>query len=199
MTTKRNQSSTRLIIAISLFAAALISAVALTALGNQRERYWVAAQSIAPGMKINESDLSSVDVALGANAQRYLSGNSSPVGVIATRSISEGELLPLSALEDSGEVSGYEQVPLTVRGGDIPGDINVGEAINIYWVPEPMGVEIVRAPMLVKGNIFLQSIDRKGTNFGNDLGITVLARSSDVLGLLASTINGRLVIVRSRG
>ena len=84
-------------------------------------------------------------------------------------------------------------------GGDIPSDIKVGEGISIYWVPEPMGVEAVRAPMLVKGNIYLQSIDRKGTNFGNDLGITVLARSGDVLELLASTVNGRLVIVRSRG
>ncbi len=199
MTTKRNHSSTRLIIAISLFAAALISAVALTALGNQRERYWVAAQSIAPGMKINQEDLASIDVALGANSQRYLSGNTSPIGAIATRPISEGELLPLSALEDSGQGSGFEQLPLMVRGGDIPGDIQVGEEINIYWVPEPMGVEEVRAPLLVKGNLYLQSIDRKSSNFGNDLGITVLARSDDVLGLLASTVNGRLVIVRSRG
>lgn len=199
MTTKRNQSSTRLIIAISLFAAALVSAVALTALGNQRERYWVAAQSISPGMEITQSNLASIDVALGANTQMYLSGKTSPIGAIATRPISEGELLPLSALEESGGGSGFEQVPLIVRGGDIPGDINVGEEINIYWVPEPMGAEVVREPALVKGNIFLQSIDRKGTNFGNDLGITVLARSSDVLGLLASTVNGRLVIVRSRG
>ena len=199
MTTKRNQSSTRLVIAISLFAAALISAVALTALGNQRDKYWIASRAIAPGMVITQDDLASVDVALGANAGSYLSADSSPIGAVATRSITEGELLPLSALEDSPTGSSAEQVPLLLRGGDIPLDIEAGEEVNIYWVPEPLGMEIVRSPVLVIKNIFLQSIDRKSSNFGNDLSVTVLTHSKDVLKLLASTVDGRLVIARSHG
>ena len=36
-----------------------------------------------------------------------------------------------------------EQVPISVQGSDIPGDIELGEAINIYWVPEAMGMQEV--------------------------------------------------------
>ena len=199
MNRKRNNSNTRLVIAITLFAAALISAVALTALGNTRHSYWVASKTIAPGMTITRADLTTTNVALGDKAEIYLSSGTSPIGAVATRTISEGELLSLSALEDSNSRPQMEQVPLILRGGDIPLDIQVGEEVSIYWVPEAMGVEIPPPPMMVLSSVYLQSIDRKSSNFGNDLGVTVLARSRDVLALLKATVNGRLVLVRSHG
>ena len=199
MNRKRNNSSTRLVIAITLFAAALISAVALTALGNTRHSYWVTTRTIAPGMKITQADLTTTNVALGDKSEIYLSSKTSPIGAVATRSISEGELLSLSALEDSNNRAQVEQVPLILRGGDIPIDIQVGEEVNIYWVPEAMGIQVPPPPMMVLSSVYLQSIDRKSSNFGNDLGVTVLAQSRDVIALLKATINGRLVLVRSHG
>ena len=44
-------AQTRLVIAISLFAAAIISALALTALGNRSDTYWTARESLIPGMQ----------------------------------------------------------------------------------------------------------------------------------------------------
>jgi hypothetical protein len=150
-------------------------------------------------MTITQGDLTITKVALGNTSENYLSSQTSPIGAVATRAISEGELLSLSALEDSRNRAKVEQVPLILRGGDIPLDIQVGEEVNIYWVPEAMGVEVPPPPMMVLSNIYLQSIDRKSSNFGNDLGVTVLAQSRDVLALLKATINGRLVLVRSHG
>ena len=199
MNRKSNQSNSRLIIAIALFAAALISAVALSALSNQRESYWVTAATIAPGMRISQSDITTTKVALGSRSNIYLTSRSSPVGAIATRRITEGELLPLSAIEDSPSRTNIEQVPLVLQGGDIPLDIAVGEEVNIYWVPEALGLEPPAPPMLVLGNIYLQSIDRKSSNFGNDLGVTALVPSRDVIALLKATTSGRIVIVRAHG
>ncbi len=58
-------AQTRLVVAISLFAAAVISAMALTALGNQSDTYWVAGESLVPGTQISESDLVEIQVSLG--------------------------------------------------------------------------------------------------------------------------------------
>jgi hypothetical protein len=199
MTIKQRNSNARLIVAIALFAAALISALAITALGNQRQSYWAAGSALAPGMKVAERDLVKVEVALGNRAELYLSTENSPVGATVIRSISQGELLSISALEDSGSGVRVEQVPLTLRGGDIPVDIQVGEQVNIYWVPDPQGNEVQSKPILVLRHIFLQSIDRKNSNFGTDIAITILVQDQEVISLLKATISGRIVVVRSYG
>ena len=199
MTITQKNSNSRLIVAIALFAAALISALAITALGNQRESYWVAVSPLAPGMKVMQRDLTRVEVALGSRADLYLSIKNSPIGATVTRSISQGELLSVSALEDSDSEIRVEQVPLTLRGGDIPVDIQVGEEVNVYWVPDPQGNELQSKPMLVLRHIFLQSIDRKNSNFGTDIAITILVQDQEVISLLNATISGRIVVVRSHG
>lgn len=199
MTITQKNSNTRLIVAIALFAAALISALAITALGNQRESYWVAASPLAPGMKVTQRDLTRVEVALGSRGELYLSTENSPIGATVTRSISQGELLSISALEDSDSGIRVEQVPLTLRGGDIPVDIQVGEEVNIYWVPDLQGGDVQGKPMLVLRHIYLQSIDRKNSNFGTDIAITILVQDQDVISLLSATISGRIVAVRSHG
>ena len=66
-------AQTRLVVAISLFAAAIISAMALTALGNQSDTYWVARESLIPGMQISENDLAEIEVSLGEANGRYFS------------------------------------------------------------------------------------------------------------------------------
>jgi flagella basal body P-ring formation protein FlgA len=65
-------AQTRLVVAISLFAAAVISALALTALGNQSDTYLVAGESLVPGTQISESDLVEIQVSLGEANSSYL-------------------------------------------------------------------------------------------------------------------------------
>ena len=72
MNNSSKASQTRVVVAVSLFAAALISAMALTALGNQSDTYWVASKNLTPGAQINEADLSQVQVSLGASSSDYL-------------------------------------------------------------------------------------------------------------------------------
>jgi hypothetical protein len=199
MNNSNKAPQTRLVVAVSLFAAALISAMALTALGNQSDTYWVASKNLTPGAQINEADLSQVQVSLGASSSDYLAEDSSPIGTYVLHAIGKGELISINALSDTSREMRSEQVPISVRGSDIPNDIELGEAINIYWVPEAMGMQKIGEPALVISGAYLRSIDRKSANFGTDVALTISVFSREIFALLSATSTGRLVVVRSNG
>jgi hypothetical protein len=199
MNNSSKASQTRVVVAVSLFAAALISAMALTALGNQSDTYWVASKNLTPGAQINETDLSQVQVSLGSSSSDYLAEDSSPIGTYVLHAIGKGELISINALSDTSREMRSEQVPISVRGSDIPSDIELGEAINIYWVPETMGMQKVGEPALVISGAYLRSIDRKSANFGTDVALTISVFNREIFALLSATSTGRLVVVRSNG
>ena len=192
-------AQTRLVVAISLFAAAIISAMALTALGNQSDTYWVARESLIPGMQISENDLAEIEVSLGEANGRYFSKVALVSGAYVLRSIQKGELISISSVSDTPSVLKSGQVPISLRASDLPEDIELGEEINIYWVPETIGLEKPQAPELAISGAFLNSINRKAGNFGSEISLTVSVRNSEIFDLLKATASGRLVIVRSNG
>lgn len=192
-------AQTRLVVAVSLFAAAVISAMALTALGNQSDTYWSARNSLIPGAQISESDLEEVDVSLGEVSGRYLSTDAMAAGAFVLRAIQKGELIAISSVSDTPNSLKSGQVPISIRSSDLPGDIELGESINIYWVKEAMGIEKPLTPELVISGAFLNSINRKDSNFGSDISLTVSVENSEIFELLRATASGRLVIVRSNG
>jgi hypothetical protein len=199
MNKKDKSAQTRLVVAIALFAAAVISAMALTALGNQSDTYWIARNPLIPGTQISESDLSEVEVSLGEAGGRYLSKDVTVTGAYILHSIQKGELISISSVSDFPNALKSGQVPISIRSSDLPEDLGLGEAINIYWVPEAMGMEKPRTPELVISGALLNSINRKGGNFGNDISLTVSVENSEIFQLLQATASGRLVIVRSNG
>ena len=192
-------AQTRLVVAISLFAAAVISALALTALGNQSDTYWVARESLIPGAEISESDLAEIEVSLGEANGRYLSKSAIVAGAYVLRSIQKGELISITSVSDTPSVLKSGQVPISIRASDLPEDIELGEAIDIYWVPEAIGIEKPQLPELAISGALLNSINRKAGNFGSDISLTVSVQNSEIFDLLKATASGRLVIVRSNG
>jgi hypothetical protein len=192
-------AQTRLVVAIALFAAAVISAMALTALGNQSDTYWIARNSLIPGTQIAENDLSEIEVSLGEATNLYLSKDVMVTGAYIVRTIEKGELIAIGSVSDIPSSLKSGQVPISIRSSDLPEDIELGEAINIYWVPEAMGMEKPQTPELVISGAFLNSINRKAGNFSSDISLTVSIDNNEIFDLLKATASGRLVIVRSNG
>ena len=198
MNTQKKAAQTRFIVAVSLFAAALISALALTALGNRTDSYWVAKSALAPGVEISRDQVALVKVALGESASRYISSDTPLVGSFITRAQSDGELISIDDVSDLAPTQRTQQVPIAVRSTDLPIDISIGEAINIYWVPESaMGGVQIGVPEVVVKNAYIRSIDRKSANFSSDIALTISLIDSQIINLLDATVSGRLVIVRA--
>lgn len=200
MNTQKKAAQTRFIVAVSLFAAALISALALTALGNRTDSYWVAKSALAPGVEISRDQIALVKVALGESASRYISSNIPLEGSYITRAQSAGELISIDDVSDLAPTQRTQLVPIAVRTTDLPSDISIGEAINIYWVPESaMGGVQIGMPEVVVKNAYIRSIDRKSANFSSDIALTISLIDSQIIKLLDATVSGRLVIVRALG
>ena len=200
MNPQKKAAQTRFIVAVSLFAAALISALALTALGNRTDSYWVAKSAIAPGVEITRNQIALVKVALGESASRYISSSTPLEGSYITRAQSAGELISIDDVSDLATTQRTQQVPIAVRSTDLPIDISIGEAINIYWVPDSaMGGVQIGVPEVVVKNAYIRSIDRKSANFSTDIALTISLIDSQIINLLDATVSGRLVIVRALG
>jgi hypothetical protein len=200
MNTQKKAAQTRFIVAVSLFAAALISALALTVLGNRTDNYWVTKSALAPGVEISRDQIALVKVALGESASRYISSNTPLEGSYVTRAQSAGELISIDDVSDLAPTQRTQLVPIAVRATDLPSDISIGEAINIYWVPESaMGGVQIGMPEVVVKNAYIRSIDRKSANFSSDIALTISLIDSQIIKLLDATVSGRLVIVRALG
>ena len=200
MNTQKKAAQTRFIVAVSLFAAAIISALSLTALGNRTDSYWVAARNLAPGSEISPDDIYLVKVALGDISSDYISGETPLVGSYLIRAQSAGELIALNEVSDLAPTDRAQQVPIAVLSSDLPTDISIGEAINIYWVPDfAMGGVQIGSPEIVVKQAYIRSLDRKSSNFSSEVALTISLLDTQIINLLNSTVSGRLVIVRAAG
>lgn len=200
MNTQKKAAQTRFIVAVSLFAAAIISALSLAALGNRTDSYWVASSNLAPGTEISSEDISLVKVALGDLSSDYISSETLIVGSYLKRAQSAGELIALNEVSDLAPTERAQQVPIAVRSADLPIDLSIGEAVNIYWVPESaMGGVQIGSPEVVVRQAYIRSLDRKSSNFSSEVALTISLLDTQIINLLNSTVSGRLVIVRAVG
>jgi hypothetical protein len=136
---------------------------------------------------------------LAENGGLYLTQDLNPIGSTSISAIGTGEFIALNSITEESTAFDSEQVPINIAASDIPADIEMGELISLYWVPEPLDRTSLSTPELLLSGVFLRSIDRKNSNFGNGLAITISVDNSQVKKLLSGTSSGRLVIVGSHG
>jgi hypothetical protein len=197
MTLPKKTRSARLPMAVTLIAAAFVSAFLIATFSNKGADYWVITAPIAPGHQISASDVSVVHLNLNTSAQFYLSKEIEPIGMIATRIMHAGEIIGSTDLTSAMDAMSTSAVPISVRSVDIATGLSVGEAVDIYWVLDTQNSDDSIAPILILGGVTLLSYDDGGKNFGNDIGLSVAVEETQVLRLLSATTLGRLVVIRS--
>ena len=197
MTPYKKPRSTRLPLAITLIAAAFVSAFLIATFSNKGSDYWVINAPISPGHQISAADVSIAHLNLDASAQFYLSIDVEPIGMVATRIMHAGEIIGSRDLTSAIDAMSTSAVPLSVRSVDLATGLRVGEDVDIYWVLDTQNGEDVMDPVLILGGVTLLSYDDGGKNFGSDIGLSVAVEETQVLRLLSATTLGRLVVIRS--
>ncbi len=113
----------RLIVGIVLVVASVVMGALLVSRLSETTPVVVARSPIVPGDVIDAADLTTADLRLGDQTDLYVDTlDAVPEGAVATRTIQAGELVPVSAIGQAGDV------PL--RPVVIPVDTTVAESVT---------------------------------------------------------------------
>lgn len=199
MAIHRKSSRSRLILAIALICASLISAFIFSSLANQKTTMLVSKSFLLPGHQITQSDLERVQVTLGEISANYVQQESELVGAFTRVRIEGHELIAHSSISMASDALSLSSVPLSIRSADAPEGIQPGSMIDVYWVQAETTGDIQLIPELVIAGAHVLAITKSGSNFGSEIGLTVAVQSDEVLLLLGATSQGRVVLVSSHG
>ena len=199
MAIHRKSSRGRLVLAIVLITASLVSAFIFSSLANQKTSMIVSTDFLLPGHQIIESDLTRIQVSLGEVADNYVSDTSQIVGSFTKLRIEARELISKSSISSQSDAISLSSVPLSIRSADAPDGLIPGASVDIYWVQDDTNADMQLIPELVVVDAHVLAITKSGSNFGSEVGLTVAVSSEDVLLLLGATSQGRVVLVSSHG
>ncbi|MFT4220505.1 MAG: hypothetical protein QM611_08320, partial [Microbacterium sp.] len=114
----------RFLLGLALIAASVAGVWFLVTASRQTVPVLAATRTIVPGEAVSAAELREVDVALGASETAYLAPGALSEGAVATRTIHEGELVPLTAI---GEADAARTTTVVVRSAtDVPAAVAAG-------------------------------------------------------------------------
>jgi hypothetical protein len=125
----------RLVIGLALVAGAVAGVYAVVTAADTSVQVYVARAALAPGDRITETDLRVASVRLDAATELYLAPGDIPSeGLIVTRSVTPGELVPTQAI---GSTDGLRltSVVLAVTGA-LASAIDSGSTVDIWAARE---------------------------------------------------------------
>jgi hypothetical protein len=194
---QKNSFSARLPLAITLIIASFASVIFITSMANKGADYWVVRGSVISGHVITSSDLETVHMNLNKSSAIYIDQTFNPIGLIALRTLQDGEVISTSDLGSAIQGQSTSAVPLSVRSVDIAQGLTLGEGVDIYWVTDSNNGEEVLEPVLVLAGAALLSLENTGNSFSGDVGLSIAVEQSQVLRVLSATSIGRLVVIAS--
>ena len=193
----RKAHSPRFVISIALFVAALLASFLMSIAANQKERYWVVINPIAAGSEVRTQDLGQIEVTLGESGDKYLPATINPAQSVSLRRLLPGELILIQSLSMLSESEINNEISLSLRSVDIPTGVAVGSLVNIYQLHDAKNEEAAIEPTLILRSAQVSSLDRKGSNFGGEVALTISASPRDAERVLAASTSGRLVAVQT--
>ena len=197
MRSQKNSFSARLPLAITLIIASFASVIFISSIANKGANYWVVRGSVVSGHVITSSDLETVHMNLNKSSALYIDKTFNPIGLIALRTLQDGEVISTSDLGSAIQGQSTSAVPLSVRSVDIAQGLTLGEGVDIYWVEDSNNGEAVLEPVLVLAGATLLSLENTGNSLSGDVGLSIAVEQTQVLRVLSATSLGRLVVIAS--
>jgi len=147
----------RVVGGILLVIAAVVIGARVISASSQTQAVWAAERDLASGTVVGPGDLTSIDVNLGDNANLYLTpASASPVGMTMVNPILAGQLLPSSAVEESG--SG-RVVAIGVEPDKMPPGVAHGSTVDLYLTKAGVaGADANATTELIGRDITVQSV-----------------------------------------
>ena len=118
-------------IGVALIVSSIIGVVALVSSSDRTTEVWAARAALSVGDRVTASDLVLRAVRLGDADELYLLRSRMPAaGLLISRAVSAGELLPVSAV---GQQQGERVAPIVVAvTGQLPASVKAGSVVDLW-------------------------------------------------------------------
>jgi hypothetical protein len=185
----------RFAIGVLLVAASVTGVVAIVGAADTSLLVYAARQPLAPGDRIDGDDLVATNVRLDGAAELYLLPDDLPEeGLVVTKPVADGELVPASAV---GSRLGEQQTAIVLAvNGELAASVVPGSGVDV-WSARQIGSGLFEAPaVIVSAATVVRLVDREG--FVVDDGsaaIEVLVPRSQIARVLEAVANDDAVSV----
>lgn len=196
---KDNKSQRRLVVALSLFSLSIFSSFLFSYLAQMGDSYWVTSRPLARGVQVTSADVLLRKMEFGDGVAGYLSDNVNPIGSITRRNIGQMQVIHSSDVSNDSNDLTNESVSISIKVGDIPTTVSIGDLVSLYQVYESRNGEEVPLPNRILSGVFVREISEGSANFGGGISLTLSITRDLVPELLAATSSGRIVVVATDG
>ncbi len=186
--------NSRLAMGLAILFTALLAGSLIAKEANRTVYVWAANSELAPGNIVDLADIKSVAVLLPESAKNYISADAHLIGATVTHRIGLGELIPVSAITVEPDKLMQRAVPLTIEPTDLPTNLQRGEIIDLYAIPNS-SQKTIAAPELIIGAVAVAEVS-SSSNSGKSL-VVINLPENIILNTLTYIPDTRLIIVRS--
>ena len=145
--------------------------------------------ALSPGDRIYAEDLVSENVRLGELGGKYLTPEElSPDGLVVTRAVAAGELIPTSALGTAASIR-VASVVVTVSG-QLSKAIEPGTVVDVWSAAQTDHGVFGPPTVLVGSATVVRTIESSGLIAGNGSGVEILIPREKVARALEAVANG---------
>jgi len=191
----------RLLIGLLMVLLAVVVGARVFADADDRVQVWSVTRDLGPDTPLTRDDVEPAAVQLDDQAGRYLSAAEDLDGLVLTRPVGRGELLPVSAV---GPASSLDQrrIAIEVDRVGVAG-LARGRVVDLYVVRPATQGESPSPPELVLESVTVGEDVRSGSgSFGGGgatVGLTLLVDRTDVPDVIDAVANGSVYVVAVPG
>lgn len=183
----------RFLLGIALIIASVAGVWLVVASARQTAPVFAAARTIVPGQTVTAEDLRVVDVALGSAGEAYVSPASLEPGVVATRTIPEGELVPHAAVDEADAAT---TTSVVIRpAGDVSAAVAAGSVVEVWSAPAEADGEVGEPRILVPSATVVTVARDDAVVSGTDVSLELVIPRADVPATLAALADDSLLSV----
>ncbi|MCZ3389622.1 MAG: hypothetical protein LH645_11010 [Actinomycetia bacterium] len=159
---------------------------------------WSVSDDLPSGSAVTSDDVQAVRVQLPDIGPYLLADSGFPQDMVAVRDFAAGELLTLVGLDPAGDPGGVRVVTLPVLRNQMPGDLAVGDRVDVYVVERGSTGEPDGKPRLVLGRAVVADVDNDAGAFGGtslEIGVALSVPEDQVAAVVDAQARGTVTLV----
>lgn len=184
----------RFVIGIVLVALSIAGVWLIVSSAGRTTPVLQANRTIVQGEALVSGDFQVVEVGLGQLTEDYLAPQDLEPGLVAARTLTEGELVPMTALGDAD--AGRTTTVVIESSTGIPAGVEAGTVVELWQAPVLEDGRSHDVPRILVGDVIVSSvIEQEGMLSSDATTVEVVIDRSDVADVLAAITGGSVLSV----